>query len=126
MFMSKKFSVPLTNESIKSGQAGGVFRQLFLQCSVPKMPLFHSGMDCAANPIPLLISQSIPTHFQASENQGNSPPTSFAAAGAIGAYSALAVAPMHVAEFINPVREFKPALSGVTVGLKVGMTHTPL
>ncbi len=28
-----KFSVPLTSESVTSGQAGGVFRQLFLQCS---------------------------------------------------------------------------------------------
>jgi hypothetical protein len=31
IFMSKKFSVPLTSESVTSGQAGGVFRQLFLQ-----------------------------------------------------------------------------------------------
>jgi hypothetical protein len=30
--MSKKFSVPLTSESVTSDQAGGVFRQLFLQC----------------------------------------------------------------------------------------------
>jgi hypothetical protein len=30
--MSKKFSVPLTSESVTSGQAGGVFRQFFLQC----------------------------------------------------------------------------------------------
>ncbi len=29
IFMSKKFSVPLTSESVTSGQAGGVFRQLF-------------------------------------------------------------------------------------------------
>ncbi len=32
IFMLKKFSVPLTSESVTSGQAGGVFRQLFLQC----------------------------------------------------------------------------------------------
>ncbi len=32
IFMSKKFSVPLPSESVTSGQAGGVFRQLFLQC----------------------------------------------------------------------------------------------
>jgi hypothetical protein len=32
IFMSKKFSVPLTSESVTSGQAGGVFRQLFFQC----------------------------------------------------------------------------------------------
>ncbi len=32
--MLKKFSVPLTSESVTSGQAGGVFRQLFLQCAV--------------------------------------------------------------------------------------------
>jgi hypothetical protein len=31
--MSKKFSVPLTSESVTSGQAGGVFRQLFFQCA---------------------------------------------------------------------------------------------
>ncbi len=31
IFMSKKFSVPLTSESVTSGQAGGVFRQLFFQ-----------------------------------------------------------------------------------------------
>jgi hypothetical protein len=30
-FRSKKFSVPLTSESVTSGQAGGVFRQLFFQ-----------------------------------------------------------------------------------------------
>ncbi len=29
IFMLKKFSVPLTSESVTSGQAGGVFRQLF-------------------------------------------------------------------------------------------------
>jgi hypothetical protein len=29
IFMSKTFSVPLTSESVTSGQAGGVFRQLF-------------------------------------------------------------------------------------------------
>ncbi len=29
IFMSKKFSVPLTRESVTSGQAGGVFCQLF-------------------------------------------------------------------------------------------------
>ncbi len=34
IFMSKKFSVPLTSESVTSGQAGGVFRQLFLQCNL--------------------------------------------------------------------------------------------
>ncbi len=33
-FMSKKFSVPLTSESVTSGQAGGVFRQLFFQWRV--------------------------------------------------------------------------------------------
>ncbi len=32
IFILKKFSVPLTSESVTSGQAGGVFRQLFLQC----------------------------------------------------------------------------------------------
>ncbi len=32
IFMSKKFSIPLTSESVTSGQAGGVFRQLLLQC----------------------------------------------------------------------------------------------
>ncbi len=32
IFMSKKFSVTLTSESVTSGQAGGVFRQLFFQC----------------------------------------------------------------------------------------------
>jgi hypothetical protein len=32
IFMSKKFSVSLTSESVTYGQAGGVFRQLFLQC----------------------------------------------------------------------------------------------
>jgi hypothetical protein len=32
IFMLKKFSVPLTSESVTSGQAGGVFRQLFSQC----------------------------------------------------------------------------------------------
>ncbi len=31
-FRSIKFSVPLTSESVTSGQAGGVFRQLFFQC----------------------------------------------------------------------------------------------
>ncbi len=31
-----------------------------------------------------------------------------------------------VAEFIDPVRELKLALCGVEVGLKGGMTHTPL
>jgi hypothetical protein len=35
IFMSKKFSVPLTSESVTSDQAGGVFRQLFLQCIIP-------------------------------------------------------------------------------------------
>ncbi len=29
IFMSKKFSAPLTSESITSAQAGGVFRQVF-------------------------------------------------------------------------------------------------
>jgi hypothetical protein len=29
IFMSKQFSVTLTSESVTSGQAGGVFRQLF-------------------------------------------------------------------------------------------------
>ncbi len=33
IFMSKKFSVPLTSESVTSGQAGGAFRQLFFQCT---------------------------------------------------------------------------------------------
>ncbi len=60
-----------------------------------------------------LISQSIPTHCPTSEIQGNSPPTSFAAAGAIGAYSALAVAPTPVAKCIDSVRELKPALKWV-------------
>ncbi len=32
IFMSKRFSIPLTSESVTSGQAGVVFRQLFLQC----------------------------------------------------------------------------------------------
>ncbi len=42
IFMSKKFSVPLTSESVTSGQAGGVFRQLFLQCiSTVKLFQFH-------------------------------------------------------------------------------------
>jgi len=34
IFMSKKFSVLLTSESVTSGQAGGVFRQLFSQCTI--------------------------------------------------------------------------------------------
>ncbi len=33
IFMSKKFSIPLTSESVKSGQADEVFHQLFLQCT---------------------------------------------------------------------------------------------
>jgi hypothetical protein len=32
--MLEKFSVPLTSESVTSGQADGVFRQLFLQCRI--------------------------------------------------------------------------------------------
>jgi hypothetical protein len=35
----KKFSVPLTSESVTSGQAGGVFRQLFLQCTLTRCHL---------------------------------------------------------------------------------------
>jgi len=34
IYMLEKFSVPLTSESVTSGQADGVFRQLFLQCGV--------------------------------------------------------------------------------------------
>jgi hypothetical protein len=39
IFMSKKFSIPLTSESVTSGQAGGVFRQLFFQCTRGQNPL---------------------------------------------------------------------------------------
>jgi hypothetical protein len=34
IYMLEKISVPLTSESVTSGQADGVFRQLFLQCSM--------------------------------------------------------------------------------------------
>jgi hypothetical protein len=43
IFMSKKFSVALTSESVTSGQAGGVFRQLFLQCMVLAQKRWGSG-----------------------------------------------------------------------------------
>ncbi len=42
IFKSKKFSAPLTSESVTSGQAGGVFRQLFLQC-IPQSWIYEFG-----------------------------------------------------------------------------------
>jgi hypothetical protein len=42
--MSKKFSVPLTSESVTSGQAGGVFRQLFFQCGLKSSIRYKSQL----------------------------------------------------------------------------------
>jgi hypothetical protein len=47
--MQKKFSVPLTSESVTSGQAGGVFRQLFLQCACTEISLSSRKYPCQEN-----------------------------------------------------------------------------
>ncbi len=52
-----------------------LFQSIAYILRVPEMPLFHSGMDCAANTISLFISQSTPTHCPTSEING--PPTSY-------------------------------------------------
>ncbi len=68
IYMLKKFSIPLTSESVTSGQADGVFCQLFLQCVQDMLLLYphiFSGDEIFENhhsTVTLPAQQPSPAH----------------------------------------------------------------